>query len=207
MPKNDEMMLDRMFKDIFGIDYETYEKEGLKISDFEKEEMVEIAIHEAGHFIIKQNINPEYMEIVCVSIIPTKTHKGMNYFIRNPNQEKDEEYYKSMIAFYLGGKMASYASNRTPVAYEQDLVRAYGLANEYVEKYHPNDDMIEEGEEILKVMYEAKQFARKILNKDEEKLQLIAKALLIGYVLFGDEAQKLYDGVLTIDEFKPLKLN
>lgn len=185
-------------KYVFGEDSE-------KIAMTEQEER-ELAFHEAGHFVTNQEILQNRRKMWCITIIPTKNHLGSNLFLKDKYVLKNKEDYENEIAVLVSGKIASEQMGFEPRFYEKDLLEAFNYARECVEKYYPKG-LENKEKEISALISKAGKIAQKTLKENEEKLEIIAEALLFRKALLGKEAEDLYNGILTIDKLEPLELD
>lgn len=78
--------------------------------------------------------------------------------------------------------------------------------SEWIEKYYPKG-LENKEKEISALISKAGKIAQKTLKENEEKLEIIAEALLFRKALLGKEAEDLYTGILTIDKLEPLELD
>lgn len=192
----------RIIEMVFGKEEEAFEPLALT-----EEELRELAVHEAGHCVTFLALNVNYAKLICVTIIQTQEHLGSNLYRYSANIERDERYYKEMIALNIAGKIASDQMGFKPRFYEKDLLEAYELADEYVKKYCPSGNFEEDRNRILKVIAEQKETVLKIIKENEKQLNDITKALLKRKVLLAAEAKALFDGTMTIEELEPMELN
>lgn len=166
---------------------------------------LEVAYHEAGHYVVKQALNLSYMmDTFCISILPTEFSLGANWYSFRKNVPRNPKMYEDMIASILGGKMATEIIGLNLTSCEDDLRRAYEIAYEYATKYYTDENA---ENQVLKIIVDIGTFVKQLLKDNKERLDLIAQALLSRKVLLGTEARALYDGTLTIEELEPLDLD
>lgn len=180
-----------------------------KIVLLEPEEK-EVSIHESGHFIVNQELQKKRKRrrkiIICITIKPTEKFFGANIFPNCKDNFKSKEDYEDEIAFLLAGKIAVEEMGIEPKFYEKDLLEAYKYACECVEKFYPKG-IEDKREQAVVLISKAKKVAKEIIKENKDKLELIAQALLYRKLLLGEEAEKLYNGTMTIEQLRLLELD
>lgn len=179
-----------------------------KIVLLEPEEK-EVSIHESGHFIVNQELQKKRKrrrKIICITIKPTEKFFGANIFPNCKDNFKSKEDYEDEIAFLLAGKIAVEEMGIEPKFYEKDLLEAYKYACECVEKFYPKG-IEDKREQAVVLISKAKKVAKEIIKENHDKLELIAQALLYRKLLLGEEAEKLYNGTMTIEQLRLLELD
>ena len=185
-----------------------FENNEKKIVLLEPEEK-EVSIHESGHFIVNQELQKKRKrrrKIICITIKPTEKFFGANIFPNCKDNFKSKEDYEDEIAFLLAGKIAVEEMGIEPKFYEKDLLEAYKYACECVEKFYPKG-IEDKREQAVVLISKAKKVAKEIIKENKDKLELIAQALLYRKLLLGEEAEKLYNGTMTIEQLRLLELD
>lgn len=169
------------------------------------EEAIEIAYHEAGHFVVKQVLDLSYMmDTFCITILPNNKALGANWYTYNGKTPQNAKTYRDMIAALLGGKMATNIIGLNSTVCADDFNRAYDIAYKYVTKYKSNKN---KEEQIIDTIVEIGTAVQQLLLDNKEKLEIIANALLWRKILLKNELKDLYDGTISIEDLEPLELD
>lgn len=178
-------------------------------NEMTKETKTTIAYHEAGHFIF--NRYSEYLKHnkpIAVTIIPTDDYMGLTV----TDVSDDEAYLKDynacidLIASMLAGRIAEKMfTKRNTTGARQDLLVATNIAKEMLVMdglvHDFSDRNFEEdrdenskkrlNKEIDKLISEASERAKQVLNTHQLTLERIATALLKAGILIGPELEKI----------------
>lgn len=194
-----------------------------------KEDLKQIAYHEAGHFVLYKALNSKWKTVTLVSIIPAADYLGVNVFEKTEwHTIKNRKEYINEIAEFLAGDIAitlkGYPKNSgkaSDIQYATErarmMVLQYGMGKENSETLLGNlnsfsrEEQIEleylsdsQKEELAKqtdeILEEAYKKAEEILKKEEERLDVIAKALMKKGSLTKKELNGLYSRKYQIED-------
>lgn len=187
-------------------------KEGSAISDKDKEQ---IAIHEAGHAIVRRFLDPD-SEIDSVTIAPRNKTLGFSFSL--PKGEYEEvinspKTLKNHIAVSLGGRVAETIVNgkdnvasgamgdfRKAASLVQQMVYDLGMFSKDSKlapmSYRELGDLSEAQrreleQEMQKIVSEQYQKAEAILKKQRRLLEAVKDALMTHETLNGKDFQQL----------------
>lgn len=181
------------------------------------------AYHEVGHYLLHQEFSKKFDKVTYVSIIPADDYLGVNVFEANEiiYRHTKQEFIEK-IATDLAGDVATELKfgegdagksadlqNATRTArimvlkYGMQTVKSstLGSRNGFVDEDSLSDqqknDLARQTDELLNRGYE---LAKKILKNQDEKLELLAEALMQEGALDGKTMESLYKGEITLEE-------
>lgn len=181
------------------------------------------AYHEVGHYLLHQEFGKKFDKVTYVSIIPTDDYIGVNVFEGNEiRRRRTKQELIEEIAMDLAGDVATELKfgegdagkstdlqNATRTA--RSMVLRYGMQilnsstlgsrNGFIDTDSLSDqqknDLARQTDELLKRGY---QLAKKVLKNQDEKLELLAEALMREGALDGKTMESLYKGEITLAE-------
>lgn len=192
------------------------------------EELIKLfAYHEAGHSIIALN-HQDTTTIETVTIIPSEGTGGYNYFSYKNDMIFSKKEYMNIIEVLLGGYVGTdlkgYGQNigaSQDIKVASDIARSMFLFYGFDEKSAPisyatnsgqvsigymsdkmKDQLASNVDHVLKV---AMNSAKRLMSEDEDKLEIIAQALIKKAFLTKDEVLDLYNGKITVDDLPSIK--
>lgn len=200
---------------------EVHKENIAKFKKMNKEDLKQIAYHEAGHFVLYKALNSKWKTVTLVSIIPAADYLGVNVFEKTEGHTiKNRKEYINEIAEFLAGDIAitlkGYPKNsgkaidiQSATEHARMMVLQYGMGKENSETLLGNlnsysrEEQIEleylsdsQKEELAKqtdeILEEAYKKAEEILKKEEKRLDVIAKALMKKGSLTKKELDGLY---------------
>ena len=200
------------------------ERKSLLMTDEEKRMT---AYHEAGHALVSINM-PGSIPIHKATIIPRGRALGMVQSL--PERDQISQSYEEMVAqlaMAMGGRVAEeliFGEKNVTSGASGDIQMATKLARAMVTQLgfspilgrmaysEPNTDMwhapkiAEETQkvvdkEVLRLVEEGYQTAKKILTRKKKDLDTLAKGLLEYETLSGEEIQDLLEGKIPTREF------
>jgi len=181
------------------------------------------AYHESGHALVAKLI-PGSDPVHKVTIIPRGRALGLTHYLPEEKFIRSKEYCETKLAYILGGRVAeSIIYNKLTTGAANDIQNATDIARAMVcdwgmsEKLGPlsfgkkqeeiflgreiaqHRDYSEKtaqdiDEEIKRIIVEAEHRAKSLLEKNIEKLHIVAKALLEHEILDGDAIDRLLGG-------------
>jgi ATP-dependent Clp protease ATP-binding subunit ClpA len=176
------------------------------------------AYHEAGHYLVsKMSQNIKNFKNAFVSILPIEGALGLTASYEDFGKQLtfSKKYYIDEIAFFLGGRVGeTIYTNEFSSGAQQDLMQANAMAEQlvlayglseiegeqnknymiggYVKDFLLTDEIrLKINTEILKIIDEAYDRAKKIINENQKLLTEIAKKLVEDGILMGDELDEL----------------
>lgn len=181
------------------------------------------AYHEVGHYLLHQEFSKKFDKVTFVSIIPADDYLGVNVFEANEIiYRHTKQEFIERIAIYLAGDVATELKfgegdagksadlqNATRTA--RTMVLQYGMQtvesstlgsrNGFVDVDSLSDqqknDLAKQTDELLESGY---QLAKEVLQRQNEKLELLAEALMQEGALDGKTMEGLYKGEITLGE-------
>ena len=200
-----------------------------KFKKMNKEDLKQIAYHEAGHFVLYKALNSKWKTVTLVSIIPAADYLGVNVFEKTEGHTiKNRKEYINEIAEFLAGDIAitlkGYPKNsgkaidiQSATEHARMMVLQYGMGKENSETLLGNlnsysrEEQIEleylsdsQKEELSKqtneILKKAYTIAEEVLKKEEKRLDVIAEALIERGSLTKREADGLYSGKYQIKD-------
>ena len=192
----------------YDIDYKLYGK----MKDTTKKAT---AYHEAGHYIVNIMTDASKDKIVgFVSILPMNGFLGVNWIYYDDSQDAipSKDYYINTIAMKLAGRVAEKKiTNKATSGAYSDLESANVIAREAsmrcglsdendnrnrhydYEDYHliPESKKLQLDSERQKFIDEGYNIAEKIINENEELLEIIANRLLVDEILTGEQLEEI----------------
>ena len=196
-----------------------------------EKERILTAYHEAGHAVVARSI-PGSDPVHQVTIVPRGQAGGFTMYLpENDNFFETKKEMVSYITSCLGGRAAEKiklddistgASNDIKQATQiaRDMVTKYGFSDKLGTVNYSGSDEVFLGNEIAQHKNYSEETAKaideeirnivgngyaealKILKENDDKLERIAKALLLVETLDGDQFEKLYTGEITEEEVK-----
>jgi len=181
------------------------------------------AYHESGHALVAKLI-PGSDPVHKVTIIPRGRALGLTHYLPEEKFIRSKEYCESKLTYILGGRAAeSVIYNKLTTGAANDIQNATDIARAMVcdwgmsEKLGPlsfgkkqeeiflgreiaqHRDYSEKtaqdiDEEIKRIIVEAERRAKSLLQKNIDKLHIVAKALLEHEILDGDAIDRLLTG-------------
>ncbi len=164
------------------------------------EDKTRLAYHEAGHYIIHRFATKlSDLKVIAVSIVPAKDKGFYGVNVLEPNEDgpifHDRVYYVQLIAAKYGGRVAEEIySNSLSSGATSDIAQATQLATNVVMSYGLSDErnnraygitpfketaktneMIDE--QINKLLDEALDYARRVINEHTSELDRLVKEL------------------------------
>ena len=208
---------------------EVHKENIAKFKKMNKEDLKQIAYHEAGHFVLYKALNSKWKTVTLVSIIPAADYLGVNVFEKTEGHTiKNRKEYINEIAEFLAGDIAitlkGYPKNsgkaidiQSATEHARMMVLQYGMGKENSETLLGNlnsysrEEQLEleylsdsQKEELAKqtdeILEEAYKKAEEILKKEEKRLDVIAEALIERGSLTKREADGLYSGKYQIKD-------
>lgn len=201
-------------------------KKSKVVSDDEKKLT---AYHEAGHAVVARSL-PKHLPIHEVTIVPRGRAGGYTMYLPEDDQlfETKQAMYNHIVTC-MGGRVAeSLKLDDISVGASGDIKQATDIAREMVTKYgfsealgavnyggdgevflgndftqHKNyseDTAKTIDAEIRRIIGEAYDLAKKILTENDDKLENVAKGLLLVETIDGGQFEKLYTGELSAEE-------
>jgi len=194
-----------------------------------EEERKLTAYHEAGHAIVARSL-PNTDPVHQITIIPRGRAGGFTMVLpKEDKYYSTKTRMKEQIIHLLGGRVAEKLTLQDiSTGASNDIMRATEIAKDMVTKYgfseklgpvsYSSSDEVFLGkdfstrqnyseevasaidEEIKRIIEEAFVEAEKILIANEEKLHLVAMALLEIETLDGEQFEQLYSGEMTVEE-------
>ena len=200
------------------------ERRSLMMTDEEKKMT---AYHEAGHALVSLNM-PGSVPIHKATIIPRGRALGMVQSL--PERDKISMHYDEMLAnlaMAMGGRVAEemiFGDDKVSSGASGDIQMATQLARSMVTEYGfspilgrmayttPNADMFHTpkiaektqkvvDEEILRLVEEGYETAKKILTKNRKALDTLAQGLIDYETLSGDEIKDLLEGKIPTRDY------
>ena len=192
----------------YDIDYKLYNK----MKDTTKKAT---AYHEAGHYIVNTMTDASKDKIVgFVSILPMNGFLGVNWIYYDDSQDAipSKDYYINSIAMKLAGRVAEKKiTNKATSGAYSDLESANVIAREAsmrcglsdesdnknrhydYEDYHliPESKKAQLDNERQKFIDEGYAIAEKIIDENEELLDIIAKRLVKDEILTGEQLEEI----------------
>lgn len=208
---------------------EVHKENIAKFKKMNKEDLKQIAYHEAGHFVLYKALNSKWKTVTLVSIIPAADYLGVNVFEKTEGHTiKNRKEYINEIAEFLAGDIAitlkGYPKNsgkaidiQSATEHARMMVLQYGMGKENSETLLGNlnsysrEEQIEleylsdsQKEELSKqtneILKKAYTIAEEVLKKEEKRLDVIAEALIERGSLTKREADGLYSGKYQIKD-------
>ncbi len=198
----------------FNFNYELYSK-------MSKEDKKITAYHEAGHFIVsKMSENIKNIKTTAITIVPAEDFLGATMFEFEPEKQEscDVQYYIDNIAVDLAGREAEIIftnseKHLTSGAY-QDLISATQTARDIVTSYGMIDNVghnmsylgIEDftnisllsenikneiNSAVEKLILDAENRAKEILNEHKPLLERLAKELMSNEILDESDLERI----------------
>ena len=178
-----------------------------------EEDKTRLAYHEAGHYIIHR-FAPKLtdVKVIAVSIVPAQNFYGVN--VIEPTEEgtifHDREYYIQSIAAKFGGRVSEECySNSLSSGASADLEQATKIATRVVTSYglveskfsraygitpfketNKTNEMLEE--QINKLLEEAIEYARRLINEHAGDLDRLVKELMKKGILSKKELDNIF---------------
>ena len=189
------------------------------------------AYHEAGHAVVARSL-PKHMEIHEVTIVPRGRAGGYTMYLPEDDNflETKMEMYNHIVTC-MGGRVAEKLKMKDiSVGASGDIQQATNIAREMVTKYgfseelgnvnyggegevflgadltahktYSEDTAKKIDEEIRRMIGEAFDLAEKILTENDDKLERVAKALLLVETIDGKQFEALYTGEMEPEDLK-----
>ena len=205
-----------------------------RFNNMGQKEKENIAIHEAGHFVVTKELQNMNRVVTVVSIIPARDYLGVNC-LEYANGEisiQDRNSILNEIAVSLAGDVAtqikgfSSSSGKSgdienATRYARKMILEYGLIdsetfgeyNSFTINGEVQTEYLSENQkelltkEINKILAEAGRIATNVLNKNIEKLEVISKALIKYGILRKEQLDKLYNGDLKLEDIPEPEIN
>ena len=201
------------------------EKKSRVISDAERKLT---AVHEAGHAVVARNL-PNTDPVHQITIIPRGRAGGFTMILpKEDKYYGTKTEMEEQIIHLLGGRVAERLTLKDiSTGASNDIMRATEIARDMVTKYgfseklgpvnYSSSDEVFLGkdftthknfsedvasaidEEIKQIIGEAFNKANEILEKDIDKLNTVAEALLEIETLDGEQFEDLYTGAITLE--------
>lgn len=199
-----------------------------KIKQQDEDYLRKTAYHEVGHFILHEEVGKKFETVTYVSIIPADDYLGVNVFEENEIifRHTKQEFIEK-IAINLAGDIATElrfgegdAGKSTDLEVATNIARvmilSYGML-EYplttlgsISSFSRNhilelndlsneqkNDLVKHIDHFLKKGYD---LAKAILMENEEKLDILAEALMRKGALSGKIMEELYQGEITLED-------
>ena len=170
------------------------------------EVLEKIAYHEAGHAVVAELLESGSVTVVSVCKYDGEIG-GVTNFFKNANYNTDKKFMDNRILSLLAGRAAyEIKYGDIDVGSTNDVNRAYGIVERFVEDYCENGfdsfDKIclNENSDSFKVRREIKiqtqmsmyyNRTRKLLIKNREFLDKVAKELIARHTLMNDDIQAI----------------
>lgn len=206
--------------------YKVHQKNVEMFLKTDKDILLRAAYHEAGHYIVCKTLNQKFNHVTLVSIIPSDTYFGVMCIEANDIFTiKSRKDYINEIAELLAGEIASTKkgfevslgmSNDTEVATNiakhmvassmEDWNLSGSIAASFLENDQLNLSLLSDKKKdeflnkIDKILEEAHKIALRILNANDEILDIIAQALVKNGSLKADELDDLFTGKIKLED-------
>lgn len=189
------------------------------------------AYHEAGHAVVARSL-PKHMPIHEVTIIPRGRAGGYTMYLPEDDKLFDtKQAMFNHIVTAMGGRVAEELKlDDISIGASGDIKQATDIAREMVTKYGFSEKLGNvnyggDGEvflgndftqhkgyseetaasidaEIRRIITEAYELAKKILTENDDKLENVAKGLLLVETIDAEQFEKLYLAEVSAEELK-----
>lgn len=194
-----------------------------------EKERILTAYHEAGHAVVTRSL-PGTDPVHQVTIVPRGTAGGFTMYLPKEDVTfNTKSYMQNYIATCLGGRVAEQlklddistgASGDIQKATEiaRDMITKYGFSEKLGAVNYSDSDEVFLGKdftsskkyseevaaeidvEIRRIINEAYDEATRILKDEDEKLERVARALLLVETIDGQQFERLYTGEASPEE-------
>lgn len=194
-----------------------------------EKERILTAYHEAGHAVVTRSL-PGTDPVHQVTIVPRGTAGGFTMYLPKEDVTfNTKSYMQNYIATCLGGRVAEQlklddistgASGDIQKATEiaRDMITKYGFSEKLGAVNYSDSDEVFLGKdftsskkyseevaaeidvEIRRIINEAYDDATRILKDEDEKLERVARALLLVETIDGQQFERLYTGEASPEE-------
>ena len=194
-----------------------------------EKERILTAYHEAGHAVVTRSL-PGTDPVHQVTIVPRGTAGGFTMYLPKEDVTfNTKSYMQNYIATCLGGRVAEQlklddistgASGDIQKATEiaRDMITKYGFSEKLGAVTYSDSDEVFLGKdftsskkyseevaaeidvEIRRIINEAYDDATRILKDEDEKLERVARALLLVETIDGQQFERLYTGEASPEE-------
>lgn len=194
-----------------------------------EKERILTAYHEAGHAVVTRSL-PGTDPVHQVTIVPRGTAGGFTMYLPKEDVTfNTKSYMQNYIATCLGGRVAEQlklddistgASGDIQKATEiaRDMITKYGFSEKLGAVNYSDSDEVFLGKdftsskkyseevaaeidvEIRRIINEAYDEATRILKDEDEKLERVARTLLLVETIDGQQFERLYTGEATPEE-------
>ena len=194
-----------------------------------EKERILTAYHEAGHAVVTRSL-PGTDPVHQVTIVPRGTAGGFTMYLTKEDVTfNTKSYMQNYIATCLGGRVAEQlklddistgASGDIQKATEiaRDMITKYGFSEKLGAVNYSDSDEVFLGKdftsskkyseevaaeidvEIRRIINEAYDDATRILKDEDEKLERVARALLLVETIDGQQFERLYTGEASPEE-------
>ena len=197
----DEIGMDELIRAALEYNYETIIIDRDKGFDYS----LNVAYHEAGHALVSELLEKNSISLITICK-DGKSIEGFNLCNENENYYNDIEYMNNEIKVLLAGKAATeIIYNKCDTGAGNDIEKAIKIANRYVTRYsmfefmYCIDDYADKSDNtkdkinyyINKILDEAYQETKKILEDNIDKLHDLAHELDKKKILFNEDIRRI----------------